>query len=223
MSESDSFIEEVSEEVRRDRLFGFFKKYAWIFAGVVILIVGGAAYNEYAKAQEQAEAQATGQALFDAQSAATSAAFAPLASEIVPAAVLAKMEQASALFAEGQTQAAADVLSSVSENVDAPVIYRDLALLKILMINAENMDEATLSEAFDVLIAPSAPFRLLAIEQRAILAMANGDREGALKDLAIILLDSDATQSLRNRAQELTIALGGALTFPAATPEVSDE
>ena len=46
LSESESFIEEVSDEVRRDKLFKLFKKYGWVLALVVIAIVGGTAYNE---------------------------------------------------------------------------------------------------------------------------------------------------------------------------------
>ena len=50
MSETDSFIEEVAEEVRRDRLFKMFRRYGWIAALVVIVIVGAASWNEYRKA-----------------------------------------------------------------------------------------------------------------------------------------------------------------------------
>ena len=41
MSNPDSFIDEVTEEVRRDRLFAIFRKYGWIGAVLVALIVGG--------------------------------------------------------------------------------------------------------------------------------------------------------------------------------------
>ena len=51
MSDSDSFIDEVTEEVRRDRLFGYFRRYGWIAAVVIVVVVGGAAWNEYQKAQ----------------------------------------------------------------------------------------------------------------------------------------------------------------------------
>ena len=56
MSDTDSFIDEVTEEVRRDRLFGLMKRYGWIAALAVLLIVGGAAWNEWRKAQDRAAA-----------------------------------------------------------------------------------------------------------------------------------------------------------------------
>ena len=57
MSNPDSFIEEVTEEVRRDRLFAAFRKYGWIGGLVVLGIVGGAAWNEWQKNQAAARAQ----------------------------------------------------------------------------------------------------------------------------------------------------------------------
>jgi hypothetical protein len=47
MANTDSFIDEVNEEVRRDRLFAFFRKWAWLAILIVVLVVGGAAYLEY--------------------------------------------------------------------------------------------------------------------------------------------------------------------------------
>ena len=40
MSQSDSFIEEVTEEVRRDRLFATMKRFGWIAIVLVLRIVG---------------------------------------------------------------------------------------------------------------------------------------------------------------------------------------
>ena len=66
MSDTDSFIDEVTEEVRRDRLFGYFRRYGWIPAVIVFALVGGTAYNEWSKAQVAQVAQARGDALLDA-------------------------------------------------------------------------------------------------------------------------------------------------------------
>ena len=66
MSNPDSFIEEVTEEVRRDRLFAAFRKYGWIGGLVVLGIVGGAAWNEWQKSQAAARAQGFGDAMLEA-------------------------------------------------------------------------------------------------------------------------------------------------------------
>ncbi|MCK4860352.1 MAG: hypothetical protein KAS85_00385 [Rhodobacteraceae bacterium] len=214
MSETDSFIEEVSDEVRRDKLFGFFKKYLWVFIAIVIFIVGGAAVNEYLKAKNETQAQAVGEALLAAQTADDGGAFAAIAADGGAAAVLALLDQAAVLAFEGQPGAAAAILDGIASDADVLPLYRDLALLKSVMVNGENMSAPDLDSALSGLTSIGAPFRLLAIEQRAIVNLRNGDTAAALSDLSEILVDSNATQDLRNRAQELTISLGGEIVSP---------
>src|SRR6056297_2951729 len=66
MSDADSFIDEVTEEVRRDRMYLLLRRWGWIGVVVVLAVVGGAAWNEYRKAQETATAQALGDAILAA-------------------------------------------------------------------------------------------------------------------------------------------------------------
>jgi len=56
MANTDSFIDEVNEEVRRDRLFAVFRKWAWLAILVVVVVVGGAAWFEYQRTQRTAAA-----------------------------------------------------------------------------------------------------------------------------------------------------------------------
>ena len=60
MSDTDSFIDEVTEEVRRDRMFFMLKRYGWIAVLAILAIVGGASWREYSKAQDRSAAQALG-------------------------------------------------------------------------------------------------------------------------------------------------------------------
>ena len=39
MSNNDSFIDEVNDEVRRDRLYGMVRRYGWIAVVLIALIV----------------------------------------------------------------------------------------------------------------------------------------------------------------------------------------
>ena len=43
MSESDSFIQEVTEEVRQDRMFALWKKWGPYVLAAIVIAVGGAA------------------------------------------------------------------------------------------------------------------------------------------------------------------------------------
>ena len=66
MSDTDSFLQEVSEELRRDRLYRNMRKYGWIAILVVIVIVGAATYREYLKSQVKTKAELFGTSIIDA-------------------------------------------------------------------------------------------------------------------------------------------------------------
>ena len=58
MVESESFIKEVSEEVKRDKLFKALNKFKWpLFALIILLIgtVGGYEYYKFVKKRKEQE------------------------------------------------------------------------------------------------------------------------------------------------------------------------
>ena len=74
MSDTNSFIAEVSEDLRRDRLYGYARKYGWIVALAIVAVVGGTALSEYRAATAQRAAQARGDAILAALDADDDAA-----------------------------------------------------------------------------------------------------------------------------------------------------
>ena len=60
MSENESFIDEVTEEVRRDKLYLFLKKYGWIGGLAVLLIVLSSVIVEIQSTARIAEAEKNG-------------------------------------------------------------------------------------------------------------------------------------------------------------------
>lgn len=209
MSESDSFIHEVSEEVRRDRLFRMFKKYAWVLALVVIAIVGGTAYNEWNKSASEAEARLTGDLMSAAIAANDPGALQSLAAEQSASKFVLQLQQANLLIEAGDTAAALEALRAVANDAGAAPVYADLAWLKIVMLDGPNMPATEREITLDRLTAANAPYRLLAQEQRAMQYVRDGDIEAAINDLLAILGDTAAPTGLRNRAQQLIVALGG--------------
>ena len=66
MVESESFIKEVSEEVKRDRLFKVLNKFKWPLSVIIILLVGAVGGYEYYKFDKKSRAQKNGEFLMSA-------------------------------------------------------------------------------------------------------------------------------------------------------------
>lgn len=209
MSNPDSFIDEVTEEMRRDKLFGYLRRYGWIAVLVVLGIVGGTAWNEYRSAQDRAAAQAAGDALLAAlaenDETARATAMAAVSAQ-GNAAVITALLTASTQQEAGQAEAAAASLGALAADPATPAIYRDLAAIKAAMLPVGEMP-ARLA-ALEVLAQPGQPFRLLALEQMAYLTLETGDQTSAVAILRQIAEDAAVTRGLSDRVQTLLIALG---------------
>lgn len=209
MSNPDSFIDEVTEEVRRDKLYAVLRKYGWIGVAGVILIVGGAAVNEWIKARDRADAEAAGDAILDAiavgDPATRIAALEAIPAQGDRAALLGLIVAAET----GDAASAAERLQAIADNTALPSLYRDLAVLKRAMLPGSPVAAADRKEALAPLTAAGAPFRALAEEQTALAEIELGETDAALTRLSALLADQDASGALRQRASQLIVALGG--------------
>ncbi len=212
MSNIDHFIEEVSEEVRRDRLLLMMRRYGWIAILLAILIVGGAATNEFLKAQEAAKAEALGDGILGAFEANEPAArvegLTGVTSEsegrIVAALHLAAEQQAA-----GDLAAAKSTLTAISADDTIAKRFRDLARFKTLLLAGDDTSHEERRSGFEALAIPGSGFRLLAEEQLALIEVETGATDDAILRLQAILNDNEASAGLRRRATQLIVALGG--------------
>lgn len=214
MSDTDSFIEEVNEEVRRDRFFVLMKKYGWIAIALVLLLVGGAAYNEWNKARTRAAAEKLGDTVLTAlqnnDPAARVVMLQGISAKGDSAAMLAMLTATEALVAEAPEKAK-DTLRGIATDENMPSIYRHLAELKLIMIEGDDLPPADRIARLEPLTAAGAPYRLLAEEQTAVAEVASGDKAAAIGRLQDILADGEVTSGLRRRVSQLIVALGGEL------------
>jgi len=219
MSDTDSFIEEVSEEVRRDRLYGYMRKYGWIAVLAILALVGGAAYNEYSKAQARAKAQTTGDAILAALEADEPAARVA-ALEAVRGQDITQGAKAVVSLMQAAEQGAADdaagsqaALEKIAVDGSLPEIYRQIASFKAASQSDGSLSVEDRRIRLEALSAPGTSLRLLATEQLALIDIETADTEAALEKLQGIVVDAEVTAGLRQRATQLIIALG-------AEPEV---
>lgn len=215
MSNPDSFIEEVTEEVRRDKLFAMFRKYGWIGALLVVGIVGGAAWNEYQKAQAMARAEGFGDAMLDALDqggeAEHQAAIAAIPADGSQLALRGLMQASDPATDKAVALAGLDALIA---DASQPEIYRDLAQLRRVMVAGADMPVADRRAALEGISAPGRAFRPLAAEQLAYLLIEEGKTDEAIAALTALMQDQDAPAGLKARAGQVITALGG--TLPAA-------
>lgn len=205
MSDTDSFIDEVTEEVRRDRLFGYFRRYGWIPALIILALVGGTAYSEWSKSVVAQAAQVRGDALLDALDvqgkpesiSALSSIVAQEDGDVVASFLVAGLDQS----------VASELLTAIAENMEQPKYIRDLALLKL----AATLDAASKDEAVSILTDLSAPggvYRNAAMEILVALELQRGNRDVALLLLQSHVQDAGTTQAQVQRMGELIVALG---------------
>ncbi len=222
MSNPDSFIEEVTEEVRRDRLYALFRRYGWVAVLVVLGIVGGAGWSEWQAARDEARAEAFGDAVLDALDlgapAERSAALAAVPTDGEQTAIL-KLLLASDPVEDRAGALAA--LEALSNDVAQPPSYRDLAVVRRVVIAGADMPLADRRAALDPIAAPGRPYRTMALEQMAYLLIEEGKTEDAIAQFTALLSDQESPGGLRARAEQMIVALGGEVA-PSTAPQEAD-
>jgi hypothetical protein len=214
VANTDSFINEVTEEVRRDRLFAALRRWGWLGVLLVIVLVGGAAWNEWRKAEARAEAEARGDALLGALEAsdpmAQAAALEALRSGGPAEPIVALLAAAQAAGSEGEA-AAAERLRALSADPAVPQLYRDLAALKAMTLGAGEVPPDERIAALEPLSAPGGAFRALALEQIALAHAEAGRPDEAIAIFTALLGAADVSAALQRRAAQMILALGGSL------------
>lgn len=213
MSNVDSFIDEVTEEVRRDRMYLLLRRWGWVGVLIVILIVGGAAFNEYRKARDASQAQALGDeilaALAQNESAARASGLQAVQAQSPGGDAVLNMLLSASQVEAGSEQDAVASLNAVATQGDIPEIYRAVASFKALLLQSETLPAADRRLQFEALAVPGAPLRLLAEEQLALIDVSEGNIDAALNRLQALRQDAEVGVDLQQRAAQLIVALGG--------------
>ena len=216
LSNPDSFIDEVTEEVRRDRLFRLFRKYGWIGVVIILGLVGGTAWTEWSKSRADARAEAFGDAVIDALDQGT-----PEERREALAAVPADAGQSGLLGLimasdpDEDKAATLAALDKVANDAGLSPAYRDLAVLRRVLVAGADQPLADRRTALDGIAAPGRPYRVLAEEQLGYLLIEEGKTDEAITALTALLQDQEASGSLRARLGQVVTALGG--TLPETT------
>ena len=166
MSNTDSFIEEVTEELRRDQMVRMLRRYGWLFAAAIVLIIGAVAWSEYNKARERAAAQAVGDGLLavlsESEATARVEGFSEVTAEAPQAQAVVAFLKASDQAEAGDAAAAGETLQALVNDNDLPLIYRQIAQFKALGLTAETAGAETRRAGYMQLAQPGGPLRMAA-------------------------------------------------------------
>lgn len=223
---SDIF-QEIDEDLRRERLLGFWRRYGIaIIALAVGLLVGLGAYmawrsyNEGKLDQHAHDLAAAAQLVGEGKHAEAAKAFQALADEAGGSyGDFARLDAAASLYDSGDVPGAVALYDQVAGSTgDASLrgLARILAVQSLIdTAKVEDLDKR-LDAVTESGFAPAAK------ELRAYVRMKDGKIEEARRLLAELIDDATAPQRVKARATEILDALGGRL--PAApTPSQPDQ
>lgn len=215
MSDRDSFIDEVSEEVRRDRMYALWRRWGPYVIGGVVVVVALAGGKAWMDAEAIQDARNAGGAMIAASEIApteAAEALTTLAEQTGDdgAAVLARLRAAGAFAADGREAEAAQAYEIVAENSAADRVLRDFAAFRAVMESASGMEPMARAEALTPIADGNGAFRLLALEARGAALLAAGETEAATEALRAVAVDEAAPQGLRQRVEAVLTAIGAA-------------
>lgn len=214
---SDIFTE-VEEDLRRERakaLWTRYGRYVVAVAVIAILAVGAHTWwRSYERSQQLEMADRYAGALSgevqDAP-AETAARLEELAGGATDGYRLVALMRAAGLYGQaGEHQAAADIYRALAGDEAVEPLYRDLATILGAgqAAQAEGADTTALLSTVEPHTAAGEPWRFVALEVAAGLALQSGDPARAREMLGTIADSADAPRQSRNRASEILRAVG---------------
>ncbi|HWA00538.1 MAG TPA: tetratricopeptide repeat protein [Caulobacterales bacterium] len=225
-NDSDSFIQEVDEQVRADRLVAMAKRYGpWALGAFVALLLGVVGWefwrnHQIDEARKHSDAFAAAQEQLRAGNLQEGAAAFEALTQRGPKTyrVMAMMQRAAALEAQGDLQAAIAEFDRAAEAADDATM-RDAARLRAAYLVADTQDFQAVQQRLAPLIAEHNQFSYLARELLAVEAWEAGQLQVARDTLNGITLAFDAPPSVRQRAQfELAVIGSGPAEAAAPAP-----
>ncbi len=209
-------IREVDEQIRRENWEKLWKRYGrFLFGaavGVVVVTAAIVGWREFDKSRrlEQGDNFAAAVAVAEASDSpsASADAMAALAEQASPGyAVLARFREAWLRAEAGEREAAIAAYDALAADGSAEPMFRDLAVLYSVRMQADVGEAAGLIARLAPLTAEDGVWRYSARELVAILHLGAGDTAAAREAFQFLADDLLAPEGLRARAAEMLRAM----------------
>lgn len=213
---NEAFAREVDDELRRDRLMGFWERWGKLTVALAILLVaafGGWMYWQHRQTQaagEQGERFAGALEDLGANGKAKAApVLASLAKDGTPGyRAMAKMTQADVALAGNDLSGAARLFGEIAADADVPQPIRDLAIIRQTTAQFDSLPPAQVIARLKALAVPGHAFFGSAGELSAAAYLRSGQTREAGALYAAIAQDEGVPESLRSRSVQMAGVLG---------------
>jgi hypothetical protein len=213
---NESFLREVDENLRRDQARDFAKKYGWWLVAAVVLFlaaVGGWLYWQQYQ-QKQAEAQSEELTKIYAQIGAGQTKQAQQGLQGLESSgnsvvrTLALLTEAAVALDANDKATAVAKYNAVANDSHAPQPYRDVALIRSVGMQFDQMKPEDVISKLQPLTKPGEPWFGTAGELTAMAYIKQGNKAAAGKLFAAIAADNNAPPTLRSRSAQIAGTLG---------------
>jgi len=213
---SETFLREVDENLRRDQLRDFFKRYGnWLIAGVILFLglSGGFIWWKQHEVERSAtQVEQLAEAFKDigagttAQVPARLDALSKSGSKGVSA--TAQFARAALAIQQNDVKLATNIYGSLAQDSSLPAAFRDAALIRQTAIQFDQLPPAEVIARLQPLAKPGEPWFGSAGEMSAIAMIKQGRKQEAGQMLVAIARDQGVPDALRGRAGQLAASLG---------------
>jgi hypothetical protein len=213
---SDTFVREVDENLRRDQVEDFFKRYGgWLAAAVVLFLVASGGFiwwKQHQVKENEARVEKLAQAYTDIASGKVAQApqqFEELSkngSKAVRA--TAMFARAAVALQQGDPKQAASIYQTISGDSGFPQPYRDAALIRQTSLQFDQLQPQEVIARLQPLAKPGEPWFGTAGEMTALALIKQNKTQEAGQLFFAIAKDSSVPQAIRARAVQVAGSLG---------------
>lgn len=223
--DGETFLREVDEELRRDQMNRFVKRYGWAILAAFVLLLGALGGFLWWKEHRQTAVAQEGETLtaaLDSLEAGNRNAAAPKIAELQNSSVPGY--RAAALFAQANSQIAANsipaaiaTLRGIAANEELDETYRQAALVRQTQLEFDSLPPQQVVQRMRPLARAGSPWLGSAGEMLGVAYLKMHRPELAGPVFAEIGRDHNVPDSIRTRAVQMAGSLGiNAIDEPAA-------
>jgi hypothetical protein len=213
---SETFVKEVDENLRRDRINDFFKENgSWLIAGLILFLAacGGLIwYQQYRENRTEAQVEQLAQ-IYKAIAVGNTSKVPQQLDELSTSG--SKAVRASALFTraafavqENDNKLAIATYKKVRDDSSLPDAYRNAALVRETALEFDQLDPQQVIAQLAPIAKPGNPWFGSAGEMTALALIKAGKTKQAGELFATLAKDKNVPESIRNRSIQISGSLG---------------